>query len=731
MSVNSTDAFSGPYVASGAAQEFPFTFVTKSRDEVRVTADGVVVDPTSYTVTLESDGTGKVNATLTAGAQVYVESDPSFEQEAQFSRFAPYFPDALNPHLDRAAIRDIVLADQLSRAPVLPRNATGQQGLYLFVGLDGKWAFAPGVPGVAGPAAAFRSTLAALKAASISDGQSTYDGGIWFWTSGNYVGQADDKTIVKADGVSLLTGAWVRALDPTARTPETYGNDTTALQRAINAASAAGVPLVLTAASVYTVTATLSVPATGVTIQGNGATITALSGAALVGGILRGVNASNVRIENVVFDANGDANGADYCVWLTGGTGHLLDKNTFRNSRQAGVWMDEAAGVVSRSTSENCGRATSVGGGTATNNHGIMATSTTVAGLRNLKTVGNIVRNAWRKGITLYQADPGVVDGVEISGNTATGCGSGGIYTGVLPGSARLKNIIINDNQASGNYANFDINDIDGLVMNGVASVASSNPGTANPVGTAAQGVILNNLKGGIVTGLSDTESATGGLRVSNSTGTVVRAPKIVRPNAAGVGFAPAVEILAATGCQVVDISAIDDRSTPTMTHVFVEQGASDSNTVSVLRGVGALNAPIVLGASTLFEITSGRRRGIGVLAPQNTLHIAGGVTQNEQGLLLANGANQNVGLPTDTGVLVITGPTAVYSIGGIAGGHAGREIDLFNYTSFALTLTHQSAGSSAGNRFTLPSSTDLVIPSFGRVRLRYSALAGNVWTAK
>lgn len=210
MSVNSTDAFSGPYVATGAAQQFPFTFNAASRDEIQVTADGITVDPTTYSVTLNSDGTGAVNATLPAGVEVFVESNPDFSQTAQFARFAPYFPDALNGPLDRSAIRDIALRDRLDRTFVIPRRYQDAAGKFARISDSGQWELVDGVPGLAGPAAAYRVNLAALKAAATTDGQSTYDGSLWLWTLGNFSGQADDVNVVKAATVALTVGAWVR-----------------------------------------------------------------------------------------------------------------------------------------------------------------------------------------------------------------------------------------------------------------------------------------------------------------------------------------------------------------------------------------------------------------------------------------------------------------------------------------------------------------------------------------
>lgn len=217
MSVNSTDAFSGPYTATGAAQVFPFTFIAASRDEVQVTANGVVVDPTSYSVTINGDGTGAVNAVVSPGAEVFVESNPDFEQAAQFSRFAPYFPDAINVHLDRAAIRDIALRDRIARTFVVPRDFRYAVGKFPTIDDNGDWTLADGVPGIPGPAGSTFTSLAALKAAPISNKtyilatQSGADAGVadgpFKYRTGDFTGRAD---VVALDAVPISTGALVR-----------------------------------------------------------------------------------------------------------------------------------------------------------------------------------------------------------------------------------------------------------------------------------------------------------------------------------------------------------------------------------------------------------------------------------------------------------------------------------------------------------------------------------------
>lgn len=59
-------------------------------------------------------------------------------------------------------------------------------------------------------------------------------------------------------------------------------------------------------------------------------------------------------------------------------------------------------------------------------------------------------------------------------------------------------------------------------------------------------------------------------------------------------------------------------------------------------------------------------------------------------------------------------------SITGIASGAANRAISLFNVGTVALTLSHESAGSAAGNRFALPGSANYNVPANDSVTLWY-----------
>lgn len=100
--------------------------------------------------------------------------------------------------------------------------------------------------------------------------------------------------------------------------------------------------------------------------------------------------------------------------------------------------------------------------------------------------------------------------------------------------------------------------------------------------------------------------------------------------------------------------------------------------------------------------------------------YVSGDVT-------LVNGANNNVALVG--GVMQrLTGPTAAYSITGIAGGQNGRIITLHNTVAQTLTLEDEDAGSTAANRLALNGDQVLVLDEVAE--LQYDATSSR-WRLK
>jgi hypothetical protein len=111
-------------------------------------------------------------------------------------------------------------------------------------------------------------------------------------------------------------------------------------------------------------------------------------------------------------------------------------------------------------------------------------------------------------------------------------------------------------------------------------------------------------------------------------------------------------------------------------------------------------------GELELFDATAGFPRmvvssagnvGIGT-SPAATLDVAGAVALRGGAFTAANGANQNIAIPNASYVR-ITGPTASFSIGGIAGGVNGRVVVLHNATTFNMSLVNEDIGSTTTNR--------------------------------
>lgn len=90
--------------------------------------------------------------------------------------------------------------------------------------------------------------------------------------------------------------------------------------------------------------------------------------------------------------------------------------------------------------------------------------------------------------------------------------------------------------------------------------------------------------------------------------------------------------------------------------------------------------------------------------------------------LALANGANNNIaGLGNYNSVRVI-GPTAAFSLTGIAASANGAVLNIWNTTVYPMTISNASGSSSAANRITTGSGADIIVPGKGSIQLIYSS---------
>jgi len=94
-----------------------------------------------------------------------------------------------------------------------------------------------------------------------------------------------------------------------------------------------------------------------------------------------------------------------------------------------------------------------------------------------------------------------------------------------------------------------------------------------------------------------------------------------------------------------------------------------------------------------------------------------------EAGLTLANGANDNVAVNDDATLLVITGPTAAFSLSGIASPRAGRRLLLYYAGPWVMTLVND-ATSTAANRILTMTGGNRTTALACFIELVYSATA-------
>lgn len=238
MSVTAINASSGPFAGNGATTAFPFTFDAGSADEVAVLVDEVT-QASGYTVALNAGGNGGTvtfSVAPVTGTEIFVRSDPSFEQPIAFANAGPFLAETHDEGLDQAARRDIYLLGEVrdaqddlvdnAAAISAEAGARADADTILQNAIDAETngrqtadaallAALPGIPTNATLNAANRTILAALDTSLPA--YLTEDGreGMFEWAAG------DQSALVDADPFQGLyvaptsettgaSGAWVR-----------------------------------------------------------------------------------------------------------------------------------------------------------------------------------------------------------------------------------------------------------------------------------------------------------------------------------------------------------------------------------------------------------------------------------------------------------------------------------------------------------------------------------------
>lgn len=124
---------------------------------------------------------------------------------------------------------------------------------------------------------------------------------------------------------------------------------------------------------------------------------------------------------------------------------------------------------------------------------------------------------------------------------------------------------------------------------------------------------------------------------------------------------------------------------------------------------------------SNLFWDDTNNRLGLGTASPNATNDVNGTVGWRQGPLTLANGANSDITLPTNSWVR-ITGPSGAFSVSGFAGPFDGRRLILFNSTAQNMTITND-ATSTAANRILTLTGADVVLTATSLATFLYSTL--------
>jgi hypothetical protein len=122
-------------------------------------------------------------------------------------------------------------------------------------------------------------------------------------------------------------------------------------------------------------------------------------------------------------------------------------------------------------------------------------------------------------------------------------------------------------------------------------------------------------------------------------------------------------------------------------------------------------------------RITGAGNVGIGTTTPAVLLDVNGGFATEGSNLAVSNGTNNNIAIGNEA-FSHLTGPSAAFTITGIANGTDGKHLTLLNTTSQTMTISNNSASSTAGNRIITNTGADVILKSTGNttVDLIYDA---------
>lgn len=485
-------------------------------------------------------------------------------------------------------------------------------------------------------------------------------------------------------------------------------DDTVAIQAALTAVSLSG-GMVYAPAGTYKISAPLLV-STNTCVAGDGIGVTKFSATSAMTSsqaMFYGNGTSLMRFENFSILGNTDGtNGAGAGIYCKTGSGNQIRSVFVSNTTQAGIRLEEQnTAWIDSCWLESCGRTG------YTDNHGIMVYSASGSTVPNysIKITNNKINNAFRKGITTYGPNADIYD-LLIEGNTVSGSGLGNIYLG----TPSLRNVRVVGNYCYGGYVNMQLGPMTESVVANNTLEYSTGDSNINCLGLTACAIIGNTVKNSATYGVRFYQPTTEVcLKVNFSDNVVMNSRQVTTG-------APAISVEYTTN-SVFDSNIVFDEIAGGSNYGIYEGAASDYNQITNNRVLNMTVASYyVTGNNTmLLDIKSG-----------SVFDFEAGTQVKQTSLTLSNGQNDNVTLPAKTGVVTVTGPTAIYSITGLTGGLLGRSIKLVNDTNYVLTLKVNSSSSTTGNRLLLTGGVDKTVAAYSSVSLTYVTVQGNnFWT--
>jgi hypothetical protein len=194
-----------------------------------------------------------------------------------------------------------------------------------------------------------------------------------------------------------------------------------------------------------------------------------------------------------------------------------------------------------------------------------------------------------------------------------------------------------------------------------------------------------------------------------------------------GVGTNAPTSVLhtVASGAKVANYTGNLLTNTATSSTAAITKYGTDIQSTGTWNGATAVNVGLhvnATGGTTNYAATfQGGNVGINTATPATYVDVNGDFATRYSSYTASNGSNNDIAVGTSSFVR-FTGPSAAYSITGVAGGVDGKVIVLYNSTTQSFTVSNENANSTAANRiWTLNSAGDLVIAGKAAVKLMYS----------